>query len=173
MNNLLENWRNFSSSKVDTEKYFQKAVKAADTFDDFDWSLADFEVKNIGVVTLDSLEEMVRFGEWVKNEPKELTGLDAEERIDQIKSFDIKKRKKAKIYLNNPGVRPPVVLVTAPDSNNDSFYTRIGYGKELINLHILLGLQDIQVYHLIFTKEIIPHSKARGLPGPPGRLYNS
>jgi hypothetical protein len=170
MKRLLENFRAFAAdTSQKNQKYFDQAIQTADTYDDYGWSIDDFDIEHIGMMSLESLEEIVPFGEWVKNMPAEFEGMPPEQRVDSVEEFDSSEKKDAaRTYIERPDVRPPVVIVTAPDSNHDSQYTRIGYGTGLINLHIVLGLSEIEVYHLKYVHEV--KKAPRGLPGPAGRL---
>lgn len=173
MKKLLENFKTFIAQNEElvqkNYKAFNKAIKNSDTYDDFNWTMDDFSIEHLGMLTLEELEEIVAFGYWVRNEPTGMEELSPQERINSIPEFDSsEKLQAAKMYLERPEIRPPVVLVTAPDSDNDSHHTRIGYGTGLINLHLSLGLDEIEVLHLKYKHEA--KAPPERLAGPPGRL---
>lgn len=172
MKKIFENWRlctQVSSPSEKNFKYFEKAIAEADTYDDFGWTMNDFNVEKLGMISLDELESIAPFGEWVRNELTVVDHLPPEERVQSIPEFDSPEKKEAALkYIKNPNIRPPVVLVTAPDSNNDDLYTRYGFGHGLINLNLALGLPTIEVFHLKYKHEV--KKAPRGLAGPPGRL---
>jgi hypothetical protein len=176
MNKIFENFRAFTMQTNGSEKWvvqFEKAIASADTYDDYGWTLNDFDLKHIGQTSLERLEQMAPFGDWALNEPKSFVHLTPEERVDSMLELDSTDKKNAvRKYIAHPEIRPPVVLVTAPDSDNDSSYVRIGYGTGLINLHITLGLEEIGVYHLFYKHEVLSSTSQskRGLAGPVARL---
>lgn len=136
----------FSVSRRDLED----AIKHADVYGDQGWTVEDFDVEDLGKISLRKLREFDGVDAWLDVSAEDFKGLSTEDRLEQLKSFRGPQWAERAAKWVKDGV-PPIVVIEAPtesDATDVPMHVQIGDGRGRVNFAVALGLKSVPVVYM-------------------------
>ncbi len=137
-----------------TESDLLDAIQHADINGDQGWTLADFDVKYLGELSMKQLGKFDDFSSWMDLEEGSLKGLSDAKILRELEGFRGSVwARRALGWLKSSQI-PPIVVIDAPmtsDAPDVPLDTQIGDGRGRVNLAFALGLK-LPVYRMTFRR---------------------
>lgn len=118
------------------ERDLEDALCHANDIEGHDLQLSDFEVVDLGTVSLDEVAQYDDFSSWVEVDPRDYRGLSSAERIEQLADFRGPEWAERTRRWLSTGI-PPIVLVETPT------FQAVGDGRGRVNFAFAMGLREI------------------------------
>lgn len=124
------------------------AIEHADSMGDQGWTVADFDLKFLGNLDVRDLGQYDDLSSWMDFKPGEFKGQPVEDRLEELRSFRGPQWfERAKHWVKD-GI-PPIIVITAPDSEEGQEMTQIGDGRGRTNFAAVMDMK-LPVWEMTF-----------------------
>jgi len=123
----------------------------------YNLEINDFEIKNLGEVTIDWIEYYEDISSWIEVDKEDYKGMDFNEKVEQFK-YDTERIRLVN-NLKEWGISP-IVMITAPIDpdtgefdENGRIETQLGDGRGRVNFAIAFGLKKLPAVNMVYKRE--------------------